>query len=75
MADERSRVALLQMQCGPEPEANLEKAVARVREAAQQGAQIVCLPELFRSQYFCQSEDHANFELAEEIPGPSHRIV
>ena len=58
------------MQCGPEPEANLAKAVARVREAAEQGAQIICLPELFRSQYFCQSEDHANFALAEEIPGP-----
>ena len=66
-----TRVALVQMQCGPEPEANLAKAVARVREAAEQGGQIICLPELFRSQYFCQSEDHANFELAEEIPGPS----
>ena len=40
-------------------------------EAAKQGAQIVCLPELFRSQYFCQAEDHANFALAEEIPGPT----
>ena len=67
----RTRVALVQMQCGPEPEANFAKAIARVREAAQQGAQIICLPELFRSQYFCQAEDHANFALAEEIPGPS----
>src|SRR5450631_2341607 len=66
-----TRVALIQMQCGPEPETNFAKAVARVREAAQQGAQIICLPELFRSQYFCQSEDHANFSLAEPIPGPS----
>src|SRR3954463_13228716 len=71
MPNDSSRVALIQMQCGPEPEANFAKAVDRVREAAQQGAQIICLPELFRSQYFCQSEDHANFALAEEIPGSS----
>ena len=71
MADASSRVALVQMQCGADPTANLEKAVAFIREAAGKGAQIVCLPELFRSQYFCQSEDHANFALAEEIPGPS----
>src|SRR2546423_394947 len=71
MPNECSRVALAQMQCGPEPDTNLAKAVARVREAAQQGARIICLPELFRSQYFCQSENHDHFALAEEIPGPS----
>ncbi len=59
------------MRCGPEPEANFAKAIERIRDAAKRGAQIVCLPELFRSQYFCQTEDHANFALAEEIPGPS----
>jgi N-carbamoylputrescine amidase len=66
-----TRVAAIQMQCGPDPGANLEKAAAQVREAADKGAQIICLPELFRSQYFCQVEDHKNFELAESIPGPS----
>ena len=66
-----TKVALVQMQCGPDPAANMAKAIARIREAAQGGAQIVCLPELFRSQYFCQAEDHANFALAEEIPGPT----
>jgi N-carbamoylputrescine amidase len=71
MSDASSRVALVQMQCGTDPAANLEKAIGFIREAARQGAQIVCLPELFRSQYFCQSEDHANFALAEEIPGPT----
>ena len=71
MPNDSSRVALVQMQCGPEPDANLAKAVARVREAGEQGAKIICLPELFRSQYFCQSENHDNFALAEEIPGPS----
>ena len=64
-------VALVQMQCGTDQAANLEKAIARIRDAARGGAQIVCLPELFRSQYFCQAEDHANFGLAEEIPGPT----
>lgn len=71
MSDTTSKIALVQMQCGPEPEKNLATAIARIRDAAKQGAQIVCLPELFRSQYFCQSEDHANFALAEEIPGPT----
>jgi N-carbamoylputrescine amidase len=65
------RVALIQMSCEPSTEANLAKAVARVREAAQAGAKVVCLPELFRAQYFCQREDHALFAVAEPIPGPS----
>jgi N-carbamoylputrescine amidase len=64
-------IGLVQMRCGTDPRENLERAVVRVREAAKAGAQVICLPELFRSQYFCQTEDHANFELAEPIPGPS----
>jgi len=64
-------LGLVQMRCSSDPRDNLERAVARVREAAKAGAQIICLPELFRSRYFCQTEDHANFELAEPIPGPS----
>ena len=59
------------MTCGLDSAANLEKAIQRVREAAAKGAQIVCLQELFRSQYFCQKEDAALFDLAEAIPGPS----
>ena len=65
------RVALVQMSCSADPDANLDKAADRVREAARAGAQVVCLPELFRTQYFCQREDHALFDLAESIPGPS----
>ena len=65
------RVGLVQMSCGPEPDANLEKAAERIREAARQGAAVVCLPELFREQYFCQREDIRLFDLAEPIPGPS----
>ena len=66
-----TRVALIQMSCSPSTEANLAKAVARVREAAEAGAKLICLPELFRAQYFCQREDHALFSVAESIPGPS----
>ncbi len=65
------RVGLVQMACGPDPDANLEKAAERVREAARLGANVVCLPELFRAQYFCQREDPELFDLAEPIPGPS----
>jgi N-carbamoylputrescine amidase len=65
------RVALVQMRCAAEPEANFQAAVQRIREAAGQGAQVICLPELFRSRYFCQSEDYAQFALAEPVPGPS----
>ena len=66
-----TRVALIQMSCEPSVEANLTKAVARVREAAEAGAKLICLPELFRAQYFCQREDHALFDITESIPGPS----
>src|SRR3569832_534533 len=65
------KLAAVQMRCAPEPEVNLRRAVEKVREAASRGAQMIVLPELFRSQYFCQTETHANFDLAEPIPGPS----
>jgi N-carbamoylputrescine amidase len=64
-------VGLVQMPCSVSPDENLEKAAALVEDAAQRGAEIVCLPELFRSQYFCQREDVALFDLAELIPGPT----
>src|SRR3981081_1653100 len=66
---EKFRVALVQMSCGPEPEQNLEKALDRIADAAGRGAKVVCLPELFQTQYFCQREDHSLFDLAEPIPG------
>ena len=64
-------VGLVQMTCAPEPAVNMKKAIARIGEAAKRGAQVVCLQELFRSQYFCQTEDIELFKLAETIPGPS----
>src|ERR1700756_4837112 len=59
------------MACGPEPKQNLQKALDRIAESASRGAQVVCLPELFQTQYFCQREDAALFDLAEPIPGPA----
>ncbi|PYS72639.1 MAG: acyltransferase [Acidobacteria bacterium] len=64
-------VGLVQMSCEQKPETNLKKAIAGINDAAKRGAQIVCLQELFRSQYFCQTEDIELFKLAETIPGPS----
>ena len=65
------RLGLVQMACSLDPADNMKRAVAGIRSAAGKGAQIVCLQELFLSQYFCQTEDHAHFALAEPIPGPS----
>jgi len=70
-AENMVRVGLIQMTCDVKPELNLKKAIARIGEAARKGAQIVCLQELFCSQYFCQTEDIALFKLAETIPGPT----
>ena len=67
----RVTLGLIQMSASEDPEANLTKALTRIRAAARKGAQIVCLQELFRSRYFCQSEDARNFNLAEAIPGPT----
>ncbi len=64
-------LGLVQHACVVEPADNMRRAIAGVREAAASGAQIICLQELFRSQYFCQVEDHRFFDLAESIPGPS----
>jgi len=71
MAAARYKVGLVQMSMSADPAENTKKAVDRVREAAAKGAQVVCLPELYRSPYFCQKEDQALFDLAETIPGPS----
>ncbi|MEZ6119041.1 MAG: carbon-nitrogen hydrolase [Pirellulaceae bacterium] len=68
-------VSLIQMTCSGNKSDNVDKAVQRIRQAASQGAKIVCLQELFASLYFCQSEDHAQFDLAESIPGPTSQVL
>ena len=64
-------LGLVQTACSPDPGANLKKTLRATERAAKAGAQIICTQELFRSQYFCQSEDHKYFALAEPVPGPS----
>jgi N-carbamoylputrescine amidase len=71
----RCTVALVQMACQPDKAANLRLAEAKIAEAAERGANVVCLQELFASRYPCQSEDHAQFHLAEPIPGPSSATI
>ena len=69
--DSPFKIGLIQMTCSTDPDANLARAIAGIREAVGKGAEIVCLQELFRSQYFCREENAELFNLAETIPGPS----
>src|SRR5437870_7664994 len=71
MSDNVIQIGLVQMRCTQDAAANLATASASIRDAAARGAQLICLPELFRSLYFCQTEDHAQFDLAEPVPGPT----
>ena len=68
------KIGLVQMSCTGNKDENLQKAINRIEEAAANGAQIVCLQELFTSLYFCNVEDYDNFKLAEPVPGPSTEI-
>lgn len=73
--DKIIQVGIVQMTCTADPQENLQKALREIKLAAADGAQIICLQELFRSLYFCDVEDHANFSLAETIPGPTTEIL
>ncbi len=73
--DSKFRIGLVQMACSPDPNINLERTIGKIREAASQGAEIVCLQELFRSQYFCREENADRFALAETLPGPSTQAL
>ena len=64
-------LGLIQRKCSPDPKDNLDRTIAAIRDAAKRGAQIICLQELFRTQYFCREENHDCFDLAEPIPGPT----
>src|SRR6266403_4867721 len=68
------KLGLIQTACSTDPAANLKKTLMAAKEAIKQGARIVCTQELFRSQYFCQTEDHKCFQLAEPIPGPTTKV-
>ncbi len=77
MSDDQTKfsVGLVQMALSKNQNENLDKAVSKIEEAAKMGAEVICLPELFRSQYFCQLEDTKNFDLAETIPGTSTKTI
>jgi N-carbamoylputrescine amidase len=69
------RVGLIQAAASEDPSANLARTLDRIEEAAKKGAQVVCLQELFRTRYFCQSEDASFFDLAEAVPGPTTEAI
>ncbi|MBI3252589.1 MAG: carbon-nitrogen hydrolase [Candidatus Omnitrophica bacterium] len=69
------KIALIQMSCGENPGANLKKAVSQIKKAAQRGAKVICLEELFRTPYFCKTKNEKNFDLAETIPGPTTEML
>jgi N-carbamoylputrescine amidase len=73
--DSKFKIGLVQMKCSTDPEANLQCAIKGIGDAAAKGAEIVCLQELFRSQYFCREENADLFNLAEAIPGPSTEAI
>ena len=70
----KTKIALIQMKMSSEPKKNISHAISKIRLASKKGAKIICLPELFLSNYFCQTEKHSNFNLAEKIPGPTTKI-
>ncbi|WP_162418038.1 carbon-nitrogen hydrolase [Cyclobacterium roseum] len=71
MKEKRVKIGLVQLSCSADTDQNLEKTKLAIRKAASEGAQVVCLQELFRSLYFCDLEEYENFALAEKVPGPS----
>ena len=75
MKSKAIQIGLIQKSCTTDPADNVEQAVQSIREAAGNGAQVICLQEVFNTQYPCQSEDHVNFELAEPIPGPTTNAI
>ena len=70
----KTRIALIQMKMSSEQKKNMSTAIKKIKEASKKKAKIICLPELFLSNYFCQQEKHSNFDLAEKIPGKTTDI-
>jgi len=72
---QKVKIGVIQMSCIADKKANIEKTILKIKEAANAGAQIICLQELFATQYFCNTEDHSNFSLAENVPGETTTIM
>ncbi|HUG69708.1 MAG TPA: carbon-nitrogen hydrolase [Pirellulaceae bacterium] len=75
LASRNVSIALVQMTCANAKAPNVEKALSRIADAAERGANVICLQELFHNQYPCQTEDHARFAEAEPIPGPTSELL
>ena len=70
----KTKIALVQMKMSSDPKKNIQNATNKIKIAAKKGAKVICLPELFLTKYFCQVENHKNFNLAEKIPGPKSHL-
>jgi len=70
----KTKIALVQMKMSSDPKKNIQNATNKIKIAARKGAKVICLPELFLTKYFCQVENHKNFNLAEKIPGPNSHL-
>ena len=70
----KTKIALVQMKMSSDPKKNIQNATNKIKIAAKKGAKVICLPELFLTKYFCQVENHKNFNLAEKIPGPNSHL-
>ena len=70
----KTKIALVQMKMSSDPKKNIQNAIEKINTAAKKGAKVICLPELFLTKYFCQVENHKNFNLAEKIPGPTSNL-
>ena len=70
----KTKIALVQMKMSSDPKKNIKNAIGKISTAAKKGAKVICLPELFLTKYFCQVENHKNFNFAEKIPGPSSNL-
>ena len=71
----KTRIALIQMKMSSDPQKNMNSAIRKIKEAYKKRAKVICLPELFLSNYFCQQEKHSNFNFAEKIPGKTTNIL
>ena len=71
----KTRIALIQMKMSSDPKKNMNSAIRKIKEANKKKAKVICLPELFLSNYFCQQEKHSNFNFAEKIPGKTTNIL
>ena len=72
--NKKTKIGLVQLKISNDKNLNLKNSIKRIKEAKKRGAKIICVPELFLSNYFCKTESHSNFKLAEKIPSTTTKI-